>query len=79
MRRIIKALVRGSVKRSKENLYMTKFKGFETKKEAQKYAKKNGGVVYSKTKAQFTPYWESVHLGGLNAEKFPFVVIIRNV
>ena len=59
---------------------MTYFKGFKTKEEAKQYKKEVGkGEIYTRTKDKYSPYEECVHLGGLNPEKYPFVVIIRGV
>lgn len=58
---------------------MTLFKGFKTKKEADEYAKKIDGMVWTRTKDKYSPYEEAVNLGGLDANKYPFVVIKRGV
>lgn len=65
---------------------MTSYRGFETKAEAQAYQKKNGGYLCwdKRTKAGKptgcgVDYWYCVHLGGLNAEKYPYAVTHNNV
>ena len=58
---------------------MTSFQGFKTKKEADEYAKKNGGMVWTRTKDKYSPYEECVVFGGLDPDKYPFVVIKRDV
>ena len=58
---------------------MTLFKGFETKKEAQDYAKKNGGFVCHRTRDKYSDYEYCVHLGGLDDKKYPFAVVKKGV
>lgn len=61
---------------------MTAFQGFATIEEAKAFQKKHGGILtYDKrTKKTNKPtgvgvdYQYAVHLGGLNAEKYPYCV-----
>ena len=61
---------------------MTRFQGFATKEEAQKYTRKHGGYLCweertPKTKkltARGRDYMYAVCLGGLDKEKFPYCV-----
>lgn len=61
---------------------MTQFKGFETKEEALKFQKVHGGLLcYDKRTPKTNKptgvgidYGYAVHLGGLDAEKFPYCV-----
>lgn len=57
---------------------MTKFLGFETKEEAKKHQKKNGGELAtseSKNKVNRKMYEEAVIYGGLNREKYKYVLL----
>ena len=66
---------------------MTQFKGFATKEEAKAFQKKHGGVLCwderTPKRKQLTSrgmdYYFVVHLGGLDAEKYPYCVQWNNV
>lgn len=57
---------------------MTEFRGFKTKEEAKAYQKEHGGyLTYRYTQSgrkspTFRGYEFAVHLGGLDAEKYPY-------
>lgn len=61
---------------------MMQFKGFETKEEAQKFQKENGGLLCWDKRTPKTnkptgvgiDYGYAVHLGGLNSTKYPYCV-----
>ena len=57
---------------------MTKFKGFKTKEEAKAYQKEHGGyLTYRYTKSgrkssSYIDYEYAVHLGGFDADTYPY-------
>lgn len=61
---------------------MTQFKGFETKEEALKFVKQNGGYLTFEERTpkrkQLTSrgreYMMAVHFGGLDKVKYPYCV-----
>ena len=61
---------------------MTQFKGFATLEEAKKFQKEHGGLLcYDKRTPKTNKptgvgvdYGYAVHLGGLDAEKYPYCV-----
>lgn len=59
---------------------MTGFKGFKTEAEAKAFKKEHGGMIttaYTKTgrkSSTYNDYMFAVHLGGLDAEQYPYCV-----
>lgn len=62
------------------------FQGFETKKEAEDFKKKNGGFITTRVATKsgrkplsLTDYMWAVVAGGLDAEKYPYCVQWREL
>lgn len=60
---------------------MVHFKGFETKEEAKKFIKENGGLLTTrvltpsgKKPMSYRDYQDAVTYGGLDSEKYPYCV-----
>jgi len=63
-------------------MHMTQFKGFETKQEAQTFARQHGGYICWEERTPKTKkltnrgryYTMAVTLGGLDQKKYPYCV-----